>query len=79
MDEPGKSDEFIVPVKSPNRAGGAPRAAEGMEGRSSTKGNLAEAKQVRTPFRRNLSQEPRRVRRVNYRPRVITRGKSPVR
>ena len=51
MDEPGKSDEFIVPVKSPNKAGGAPRAAEGMEGRDSAKGNLAAAKQARTPSR----------------------------
>src|ERR1700675_4272542 len=64
MDEPGKSDEFIVPVKSPNRADGAPRAAEGMEGRDSAKGNLAAAKQDRTQCRHCLSQEPRRVRRA---------------
>src|ERR1700676_1716759 len=75
MNEPGKSDELIVPVKSPNRADGAPWTAEVMEGRSSTKGNLAAAKQVRTPCRNYLSQEPRRVRRGKTAPRRLPPGK----
>ena len=37
MHEPGKSDRPIVPAKSPNKAGGAPLAAEGMEGRGLAK------------------------------------------
>jgi RNA-directed DNA polymerase len=37
MNESGKSDRPVVPAKSPNKAGGAPSAAEGMEGRGLTK------------------------------------------
>ncbi|MEW6352247.1 MAG: hypothetical protein AB1646_24610 [Thermodesulfobacteriota bacterium] len=42
MDGCGKSDGPIVPVKSPNKGGGAP-TAEAMEGRGPTKGNTAQA------------------------------------
>jgi hypothetical protein len=37
MNEPGKSDKPVVPAKSPNKAGGAPLATEGMEGRGLAK------------------------------------------
>jgi hypothetical protein len=37
MDERGKSDKPVLPVKSSNKAG--PPVAERMEGRGSTKGN----------------------------------------
>ena len=40
MNEPGKSDKPVVPMKSANKAGGAPPAAEGMEGRGLTKEKL---------------------------------------
>ena len=36
----GKSDGFIVPAKSSNKAVGAPMVAERMEGRSPAKGNF---------------------------------------
>ena len=42
----GKSDGFVVPAKSSNKAGGAPPAAERMEGRSPAKRNFAEAPQL---------------------------------
>jgi len=79
MHDHGKSDGFIVPAKSPNKAVGAPTVAEGMEGRNPAKGNLAKAKRVRTQRRFHPSTEPRRVRRADTRSRVISRGKSPVR
>ena len=55
MHGPGKSDGFVVPAKSSNKAVGAPTAAERMEGRSPAKGILAEAKRGRTQ-RRSRSQ-----------------------
>jgi RNA-directed DNA polymerase len=43
---PGKSDSPVVPAKSPNNA--RPTAAEGMEGRGLTKGNLPQQNASRT-------------------------------
>ena len=51
MHGPGKSDGFVVPAKSSNKAVGAPTAAERMEGRSPARGILVEAKRVRTQRR----------------------------
>lgn len=42
MNDSGKSDRFVLPKKCPNKAGGRPPAAEGMEGRGLTKGNPGE-------------------------------------
>ena len=66
MNESGKSDRPIVPVKSPNKAGGAPPAAEGMEGRGLAKekrrqrtrpmGHSAQCRKA------DLRQEPARLR-----------------
>lgn len=49
MNADGKSDRPVVPVKSPNKAEG--RAAEAMEGRGRTKGNLLEGNTLRTQGR----------------------------
>jgi RNA-directed DNA polymerase len=46
MNGPGKSDSPVVPAKSPNNA--RPTAAEGMEGRGLTKGNLPQQNASRT-------------------------------
>jgi hypothetical protein len=40
MNERGKSDSLIVPEKLPNKGCGAPRPAEGVEGRGLAEGNL---------------------------------------
>ena len=39
MNGRGKSDSSIVPRKLPNKDGGAPLTAEGVEGRGLAKGN----------------------------------------
>ncbi len=52
MTEAGKSDRPVVPVKSPNKAAGAPVAAEGMEGRDLAKENAEPAQQVDRTLRR---------------------------
>ena len=51
MNERGKSDRPVVPVKSSNKAGQP--AAEGMEGRGLTKGNPQQQNASRTPSRIN--------------------------
>ena len=48
MNGRGKSDSFIVPRKLPNKGGGAPRSAEGVEGRGLTKGNPDRPTRFRT-------------------------------
>jgi len=42
MNGHGKSDDSVVPMKLPNKGGGAPSSAEGAEGRESAKGNLVQ-------------------------------------
>ena len=49
MNERGKSDRPVVPVKSSNKAGQP--AAEGMEGRGLTKGNPQQQNASRTQSR----------------------------
>ena len=48
MDDHGKSDDSTVPMKLSNKGGGAPSTAEGVEGRESAKGNLAQQNRIRT-------------------------------
>jgi hypothetical protein len=52
MDESGKSDSAVVPMKSPNNAGSP--AAEAMEGRGLTKGNSTEHGTPRTQSRNSV-------------------------
>ena len=74
MNEHGKSDRPVVPVKSSNKAGapsdrssslgwkaGQP-AAEGMEGRGLTKGNPLEQNAFRTQSRSNAPSALERIR-----------------
>src|ERR1700729_4643585 len=56
----GKSDSPVVPGKFPNNAGQP--AAEGMEGRGLTKGNLPQQNASRTPSRSNAPSALERVR-----------------
>src|SRR5882724_5070903 len=60
MNEHGKSDRSVVPAKSPNKAGQP--AAEGMEGRGLTKGNLQQQNASRTPSRTDAPSALERVR-----------------
>ena len=60
MNEHGKSDRSVVPVKSPNNAGQL--AAEGMEGIGLAKGNLRQQNAPRTPSRDGALSALERVR-----------------
>src|SRR5882724_2082117 len=60
MNEHGKSDRPVVPVKSPNKAGEP--AAEGTEGSGLTKGNLPQQNASRTPSRTDAPSALERVR-----------------
>jgi len=60
MNERGKSDRPVVPVKSSNKA--EQPAAEGMEGRGLTKGNLLEQNASRTQSRSNAPSALERIR-----------------
>jgi hypothetical protein len=62
MDGRGKSDSFIVPEKSPNKAN-AP-AAEAVEGRGLAKRNSIEQNRPRTQRRIRLPNALERVRRA---------------
>ena len=62
----GKSDGFVVPAKSSNKADGAPPAAERMEGRSPAKGNLLKRHSYRTQSRTELPLVRQRVRRALF-------------
>lgn len=65
MNEHGKSDGFIVPEKSPNKAGvDKALVAEGMEGRNPTKGNSAQQNMRRTQCRERVHSALERVRAV---------------
>jgi RNA-directed DNA polymerase len=57
---PGKSDSPVIPEKSPNNV--RPSAAEGMEGRGLTKGNLPQQNASRTPSRTDALSALERVR-----------------
>jgi group II intron reverse transcriptase/maturase len=60
MNERGKSDRPVVPVKSSNKAGQP--AAEGMEGRGLTKGNPQQQNASRTQSRSNAPSALERIR-----------------
>ena len=60
MNEHGKSDRSVIPAKSPNKAGQP--AAERMEGRELTKGNLPQQNASRTPSREDALRALERVR-----------------
>ena len=62
MNAGGKSDRPVVPEKSPNKAEGT--AAEAMEGRGGTKGNLLEGNTLRTQGRDGVHSALERVRQV---------------
>jgi len=57
-----KSDSFVVPGKSPNKGSGAPRPAEGVEGRRLTKGNPGQQNRRRTQGRESLHNALERIR-----------------
>jgi RNA-directed DNA polymerase len=60
MDEPGKSDNRVVPEKVPNKV--RRRAAEGLEGRRLAKRNLPQATTLRTQGRARVQAALGRVR-----------------
>ena len=60
MNDRGKSDRFVVPVKPPNYA--PDRAMEAGEGRERTKGNTLEPTALRTQSRDGASSGLARVR-----------------
>src|ERR1039458_3135772 len=59
MNERGKSDRPVVPVKFSNKAGQP--AAEGMEGRGLTKGNPQQQNASRTQSRSNAPSALKRI------------------
>ena len=59
-----KSDRSIVPEKRPNKAAGAPAAAEGVEERDLTKGNPRQFPRSRTQSRGYLKRQLWRIRQV---------------
>ena len=64
MNEPGQSDGSVVPVRFPNKGSGAPRPAEGTEGRDPAKGNPRQQPSHRAQERVRLQQALARVRQV---------------
>jgi group II intron reverse transcriptase/maturase len=68
MNDQGKSDRFVVPVKLPNNA--PERAAEVMEGRGRTKGNTPERNALRTQSRGGAPSALERVRQLAKRNRT---------
>jgi RNA-directed DNA polymerase len=67
----GKSDRPIVPGKPPNKGGGAPSSAEGVEGRGLAKGNPSQRIRGRTQCRETLHSELERVRQAACRDRKL--------
>jgi hypothetical protein len=64
MNERGKSDSSILPVKLPNKGCGAPLPAEGVEGRGLAKGNPGQPTRFRTQSRSDLQHALVRIRQV---------------
>ena len=62
MNGPGKSDSLVVPGKPPNNGRGAPRPAEGVEGRGLAKGSAIQHNRIRTQCRVVLRHELDRAR-----------------
>jgi len=70
MNGRGKSDNLVVPAKSPNKGGvAATPPAEGMEGRGLAKGNLREQNRTRAQTRLDLQRALDRVREIAVRDR----------
>lgn len=69
MNEHGKSDRPMVPVKSPNNAGQP--VAEGREGKGLAKGNLQQQNAPRTPGRKGAPSALERVRQAARRDRKM--------
>jgi len=69
MNDHGKSDDSVVPMKLPNKGGGTPSSAEGAEGRESAKGNLVQHNRVRTQRRDTLQHALERIRQAAKRDR----------
>jgi hypothetical protein len=69
MNEHGKSDRPVVPVKSSNKAGQP--AAEGMEGRGLTKGNPQQQNASRTQCRTNAPSALERIRQAASRDKEV--------
>jgi len=67
MDDQGKSDRSVVPMKTPNNAG--PPAAEAVEGRGLAKGNTGQQNAPRTQSRTRAPNALDRVREVAVRDR----------
>ena len=64
MNERGKSDSSIVPMKLPNKGCGAPQSAEEVEGRGLAKGNPGQQTRFRTQGRTDLQHALVRIRQV---------------
>jgi group II intron reverse transcriptase/maturase len=62
MNDHGKSDDSVVPMKLPNKGGGTPSSAEGAEGRESAKGNPGQQNRVRTQWWDALQRALERIR-----------------
>lgn len=71
MNERGKSDGSVVPERSSNKGRGAPRSAEGTEGRDPAKRNPPEGRSVRTQDRAALQQALERIRQVANRDKEV--------
>ena len=59
MNGHGKSDDSVVPMKLPNKGGGAPSSTEGAEGRESALGGVVAEEGLTTPPKGNLVQQNR--------------------
>lgn len=66
-----KSDDSVVPEKRSNKSRGAPRPAEGVEGRWSAKGNSQRQNSRRAQDRERLQQALARVRQVAQRDKEV--------
>jgi group II intron reverse transcriptase/maturase len=64
MNDGGKSDKSVVPKKDPNKACGAPHAAEGLEERDLAKGNPGEQSRFWTQGQIDLSHALDRIRKA---------------
>jgi group II intron reverse transcriptase/maturase len=71
MNDRGKSDEAVVPEKGPNKGSGAPRPAEGLEERASTKGNSHQQTSHRARNRKRLRHALERIRQVAERDKEV--------
>ncbi len=71
MNGSGQSDGPVVPEKHPNKGGGTPHPAEGVEGRGPAKGNSRRQTSRRAQNRERLKQALERVRQVALRDKEV--------